>query len=321
MQGADGQPDPDKFVKRFVRSAAGIKSQLPKDVRPPLVLVGSMKYLSELCNIIGISTTHSFIRDRTRAIRNDFTLQNYTGPEAVYCHELIARFHIVSLHLLAGKTGFDEPQEKEQLGKTLTSLDEYYGEKHKELSYYETEPEFRAYWIILNHADADMDTKVSRLPRVIRENPLVQMAMHIRHLLESNTMPGPAPARDVPSRFGAAPEMTQSNEVALFSFIQNDGVPPMIRCMVSCRFQDMRRRALTKLCHHAPNNSKTLTLSFLRELLMYPDEASLKRELDNYGFQLKEEGNTYYMVPTKQFWPGILTTPSTWSPGKMLTVY
>lgn len=254
-----------------------------------------MKYLSELCNAGGMSATHSFIRDRTRAIRKDFTLQNYSGPEAVYCHELSTRFHISSLHLLAGKHGFEESQEMEQLGKTLTSLDGFYNAKHKEFSYYESEPEFRAYWIILNHLDADMDTKVSRFPRVIREHPLVQMAMHIRHLMESNTMP---------SRFGTAPEMAQSNEVALFSFIQNGGVPPLLRCLVSCRFQEMRRRALTKLCHHYPANSKVLTLSYLRELLMYPDDDTVRRELEQYEFKLISEGDITYMVPNKTFWPG-----------------
>lgn len=267
---------------------------MPVDVRTPSTLVGTMKYLSELCNEGGISTTHSYIRDRTRAIRKDFTLQNYSGPEAVYCHELIARFHIVSLHLLASKTGFEESQEMEQLGKTLTSLAGFYNAKHREFSYYETEPEFRAYSIIMNHADADMDAAVSRLPRVIREHPLVQMAMHIRQLIESNTMP---------SRFGSAPEMTQSNEVALFSFVRNDEVPPLLRCMVSCRFQDMRRRALTKLCHHYPANSKALTLTYLRELLMYPDEESLMKELDWYQWKMGSDEGTSYIIPDKTFWP------------------
>lgn len=49
---------------------------------------------------------YQFMWDRTRMIRKDFTLQNYTGygkndAAAVRCHERIARWHIMMEHQLA----------------------------------------------------------------------------------------------------------------------------------------------------------------------------------------------------------------------------
>lgn len=43
-------------------------------------------------------SVQEFIFDRTRAIRQDFTIQGGRSPIAVECHERIARFLILSLH-------------------------------------------------------------------------------------------------------------------------------------------------------------------------------------------------------------------------------
>ncbi len=47
-----------------------------------------------------------FIRDRTRAIRKEFSLQTSWGSlESVQCHEKIARYHILALRELQEETG------------------------------------------------------------------------------------------------------------------------------------------------------------------------------------------------------------------------
>lgn len=62
---------------------------------------------------------HPFIRDRTRSIRQDFTLQNIRDQVAVEAHERIARFHILCLHEMShlDEERFSEQQETEQLRK------------------------------------------------------------------------------------------------------------------------------------------------------------------------------------------------------------
>lgn len=66
-----------------------------------------------------LEDSHGFVRDRTRSIRQDFTLQNSRGIEAVQAHEIIARYHILCLHEMCENKGFSEQQEMEQLRKGI----------------------------------------------------------------------------------------------------------------------------------------------------------------------------------------------------------
>ena len=70
----------------------------------------------------GLSKTATFIRDRSRAVRNDFTLQHITNSVAIECHDRCARFHILSLHFEGHKPGFSVPLEDQQLMNSRPSL-------------------------------------------------------------------------------------------------------------------------------------------------------------------------------------------------------
>ncbi|KAG9322711.1 hypothetical protein KVV02_000789, partial [Mortierella alpina] len=119
--------DHGRAVKAYSRPAAGADQPLPSDVRPPPVLLSTLDYL--ITDIVAhgdLSDSHPFVRDRTRSIRQDFTLQNNRGIEAVQAHEIIARYHILCMHQLCENDKFSAQQEMEQLRKVLTSLQEFY---------------------------------------------------------------------------------------------------------------------------------------------------------------------------------------------------
>lgn len=146
-QGPDGKIDPARAIKKYGRSSAGKEAPLPSDVRTPAALVKTTDYIiEEILMKKPLADTHTFVWNRTRAIRNDFTLQNYRGPEAVETHERIARIHLLSYHHLVGTAGYEAQQELEQLEKTLLSLEEFYNESP---GVYPNEAEFRAYRILL----------------------------------------------------------------------------------------------------------------------------------------------------------------------------
>ena len=63
----------------------------------------------------GFSETHDFIRDRSRAVRADFTMQHETGPIAIECHDRCARYHILALHLERDNKSFSIALEEQQL--------------------------------------------------------------------------------------------------------------------------------------------------------------------------------------------------------------
>lgn len=114
--------------------AAGDKT-LPSDLRPPKVL--RVRVSSGCCSVIlidfdlwqrtldylfhdllprgGFSATFNFIRDRSRAVRSDFTMQHEMGSIAIECHDRCARFHILGLHLERERPGAQISLEEQQL--------------------------------------------------------------------------------------------------------------------------------------------------------------------------------------------------------------
>ena len=64
-----------------------------------------------------LKATHSFIRDRTRSIRQDFSVQSDKSDISIACHERMARYHIHALHVLCANEGFSVQQEMEQMKK------------------------------------------------------------------------------------------------------------------------------------------------------------------------------------------------------------
>mmetsp|Transcript_1827 Transcript_1827/g.4769 ORF Transcript_1827/g.4769 Transcript_1827/m.4769 type:complete len:1347 (-) Transcript_1827:2062-6102(-) len=141
----------DTAIKRFRRSAADYKLDVPEWVRPPEVLEKTLGYLEEWImerdrqgpdqrfpqtNVPPPPLdVYQFIWDRTRMIRKDFILQNYVGTggrcdaKAVRCHERIARWHAMCEHQLSHIEDFvkmQSQQNMQELGQTLKTLNAFY---------------------------------------------------------------------------------------------------------------------------------------------------------------------------------------------------
>jgi len=141
----------DTAIKRFRRSAADYKLDVPEWVRPPEVLERTMGYLEEWImerDRQGLDPrfpqkdippppldVYQFIWDRTRMIRKDFILQNYVGTggrcdaKAVRCHERIARWHAMCEHQLSHIDDFvkmQSQQNMQELGQTMKTLNSFY---------------------------------------------------------------------------------------------------------------------------------------------------------------------------------------------------
>ena len=137
-------------VKRFRRSAADYKLDIPELVRPPDVLERVCGYLEEWVMerdrqgadprfSTGAAPTplevYQFIWDRTRMIRKDFILQNYVGTggkcdaRAVRCHERIARWHAMCEHQLSHIPDFVRMQSQQniaEMGQAMKTLNLFY---------------------------------------------------------------------------------------------------------------------------------------------------------------------------------------------------
>ncbi|KAJ3510677.1 hypothetical protein NLJ89_g4539 [Agrocybe chaxingu] len=177
--------DHSRAVKMYER-AAGDKT-LPSDLRPPRVLKRTLDYLfHDLLPRGGFSATFNFIRDRSRAVRNDFTMQHITGPLAIECHDRCARFHILALHFERDRTGFSVPLEEQQLMNTLQSLKEFYEDQRGR---YEspTELEMRVYHRLIHIRD--QKERHDDIPEHILSHPVFKLVTEFRLHVQSHSAP------------------------------------------------------------------------------------------------------------------------------------
>jgi hypothetical protein len=292
------------MVKRFRRSAAGYDEQLPSDIRPPLVLQKTLNYL--LDDVVGeaenLATVHKFVWDRTRGIRNDFSIQQVSKVEdlriAIDCFERIARFHLLSLHLLSHPTRdngeFDHHQEREQLNNTLLSLMYYYDDsRHKMTS--PNEAEFRAYCIIFEIQDLrpDLEDRAQNWPKSLLQDRRVQTAMKI-YAAASNATDDQGPLRP-----RTAFSVAQGNYAKFWSIVGSNAVSYLMACAAEIYFNMVRAQALEAIWKAYKRGGTTKLedwiLSDLTMALGLDNEGQTQSFCEDHGFVVREreDGNAY----------------------------
>jgi hypothetical protein len=291
-----------KMLKRFRRSAAGYDEQLPSDIRTPHTLLQTMNYLTR--HVISgpepLGLIHKFVWDRTRSIRNDFSVQQLTQEDhvrmAVLCLERIARFHIVSLHLLSSPSNqeqFDHHQEREQLNNTMLSLMYYYDDNRDRISF-PNEDEFRAYYIVFAIHDQrpDLETRVQSWPRKLLQSPKVQVALEL-FAAAGNTW-----------EYQGALDEKRPNAIAqgfytrFFSVVDSPSVSYLMACVAEIYFNNVRQTAIRSIwkayCRSPASQqqkNEEWTLDELTETLYFDDEAQTERFCEEQGLDLTENSD------------------------------
>ncbi|KAL8772634.1 MAG: hypothetical protein Q9209_002295 [Squamulea sp. 1 TL-2023] len=300
-------PSEDRMVKRYRRPAAGYEEQLPSDIRPPLILQKTLDYLMD--EVVGgpdpLANVHKFVWDRTRAIRNDFSIQQVTRVDelriAISCFERIARFHILSLHQLAGSSDnsidFDAYQEREQLNNTLLSLIYYYDDsRHKLVS--PNEPEFRAYCIIFEIQDQrpDLEDRAQNWPASILKDQRIKTALRLYAAAAS-----PADSQG-PLRPQAPNAIAQANTPLFFNIIRSPAVPYLMACVAEIYFNKVRRMALDtiwkayKVKRGGNATIEDWTLTDVTHTLGFDNEDEAQTFCEEHGFIISEkEGREVYV--------------------------
>ncbi|KAF6752642.1 nuclear pore-associated protein [Ephemerocybe angulata] len=184
-EGKERRVDHQRAVKIYER-AAGDKV-LPSDIRPPHVLKKTLDYLfHDLLPRGTIGETASFIRDRSRAVRNDFTMQHITGPTAIKCHDRCARFHILAMHTERDRPGFSLALEEQQLMNTLQSLKEFYDDQRGKYNS-PTELEMRVYHRLIHIRD--QKERHQNIPDHILNHPIFQLTTEFRLRVQEQSSP------------------------------------------------------------------------------------------------------------------------------------
>ncbi|KAJ2610461.1 actin cytoskeleton and mitosis protein, partial [Coemansia sp. RSA 1365] len=280
------QVDPQRTVKTFHRSAAGNEEPLPEDLRTPDTLLRTLDYLVN--EVIGadpeLQNCHGFVRDRTRSIRQDFTIQNIRDASTVAACERIARFHILSLHVLCGNKDFAEQQDMEQLRNTLKTLIELYDDHRRAGTHCPNEPEFYAYYIVAHLRDSDAKRVAERLPRHIFTAPVVQQALKLHMLSESSNVV--TTRCDPGSLFAAQNLFTQ-----FFRAVASARTPPLMACLAEYRFPSIRRAALKAMCEAFPyQEGKEYPLEEFAAMLAFDSAEEVAEFCALFNVALNQQG-------------------------------
>ncbi|WLF77012.1 actin cytoskeleton and mitosis protein [Lodderomyces elongisporus] len=272
----------EKAVKAFSRPAAGQPPPLPSDVRPPHILRSTLNYLVEEV-VDKLPEAHSFLWDRTRSIRQDFTYQNSFGPEAVECNEKIVRIHLLSLHIMAGSdVEYSQQQELEQFNKALQTLMEIYQDVRNNGGSCPNEAEFRAYHLLSHIRDPDLERQVQNLPSRIFNDNRVQLALELKKLASQNNIV----ERGVKNIVGAL-----DFYVEFFRKVYSDETPLLIACLLETQFSEIRFYALKAMSRSFHSKSKGYSLSRLQEDLGFANQEKLLSFLKYYEIDIIQENN------------------------------
>ena len=314
----------DIMVKRFRRSAAGYDEQLPSDIRPPLVLKKTLDYLFN--DVVGgpepLAIVHKFVWDRTRSVRNDFSIQQVTRIEdlkiAIECFERIARFHILSLHQLssagsgADSGDFDPYQEREQLNNTLLSLQYYYDDSRHKL-FAPNEAEFRAYGILFEVQDQrpDIEDRLQGLPKGVLRDRRVQTALKL-HAAAGNISDEQGPLRPR-TQFSTA----QANSGGFWILVQSNAVSYLMACVAEVYFNLVRRTALEAIWkayrgkRPGPTKMEDWTIDDLTHALGFDEEAQTRVFCEQHEFVIGYNANREQYIDLGSVTGGSLTGQST----------
>jgi nuclear mRNA export protein SAC3 len=279
------------MVKKFRRSAAGVDEQLPSDLRTPKALKMSTDYLID--RIVGgrqpFASVHKFVWDRTRAIRNDITILQFTSPAdvkiAIYCLERIARFHILALHQLSQNEEFDAHQEREQLNSTLVSLRNLYDD-HRSTYVSPQEAEFRAYSILLDSSPS-LEDRVQAWPRHLLKDARIKMALEL-YAKKSNAVDGQGPLAP-----RASFNIAQEDYGGYLRIVKSDGVSYLEACVAEMFFNEIREGTLRHILSaykRRGNPDKALTLQDLMYRLGCENEEETREFAETHGFTI---GNAF----------------------------
>ncbi|KAI1391414.1 SAC3/GANP/Nin1/mts3/eIF-3 p25 family-domain-containing protein [Hypoxylon trugodes] len=294
-ENGDLVPMPDLMVKRLARSAAGQDAPLPMDVRSVRALRRTLRYLIDLISSDDLlPLKHSFLWDRTRAIRIDFSFQKYAMTPAetkdqIYCLETIARFHVTSLHLLSQDgltpTDFSEQQEVEQLGKTLISLMEVYDDCEEHGIECENEHEFRGYFIVFNAFNPGLMEMIDTFDRRFGHSPNIKSAKCISECISNiRRIQGPL----MPD---ANSQMAVDAITVFFDIVANPAVSYTLACFAEIHFNAVRKAILKvfqKSFSRPRFGPKDLTPAILKKHLHTDTEEEAVEFFKKHGFDFDD---------------------------------
>ncbi|CAG58655.1 uncharacterized protein GVI51_E00891 [Nakaseomyces glabratus] len=277
-----------KALKVFARPAAAAAPPLPSDVRPPHILVKTLDYIVD--NLLDtLPESEGFLWDRMRSIRQDFTYQNYCGPEAVDCNERIVRIHLLILHVMAkSKVKYSMQQELEQLHKSLITLSEIYDDVRAAGGTCPNEAEFRAYALLSKIRDPQYDKTIQDLPDYIFQDDLVQLAISFRTIISNSGFI---------ERGFIKTENCLNYYQRFFKLIKSDSIPFLMASFLETYLGEVRFYGMKALSHSLNKKHKPLDFKYVEDMFLFNDREELLYFCEYYSITITDDGVDLKTLP------------------------
>jgi hypothetical protein len=250
---------------------------------------------------------HSWIWDRTRAVRKDLRTQRIEHKSDINilltCLERSARFFLLSAHQMARtkKDDYSHQQDIEQLNQTFMSLNERYKDNERINLPSENEPEFYAYRLLLAPLfnESQFENDLHTLRPDLRNNPRVKTAVEIHRAIRATIF-------DKNKAFASA----HGNWKRLWDIIKSPRVSYLMACAAEISFERVRHNIIDTIWHayrygnvSNPQTVMTWTVPKLRETLGYDKDAEAVQLCEAYGFEFRsvDGGPAFLDVSKKGF--------------------
>lgn len=258
-----------------------------------------------LINESGLEANQTFIWNRTRQIRNDFSVQQLTKtPDmriAIECYEQMVRFHAISMHYVGTLPSSQAPgnysyqQDREQFDKTLLSLLRYY-DKVRDRYRSPHEPELRACWIIfqIQNITSDLEDHVQTWPADLIRHPKIQHALNV-YGAACDAIEGKAPFL---GKNWKNILIAQQNWGRFWKLVGSKQVSYLLSCVAELQFNTIRRVVLhTILSAVQPGNraNHDWTLDDIRCMLAFDNRDDTQDFLQHYRIPTKDNPEHTYV--------------------------
>ncbi|XP_044756715.1 germinal-center associated nuclear protein [Coccinella septempunctata] len=269
--------DPNRAVKMYNRSAAGKFMTNENFLRPPDVLLKTVKFLLE--NVIEDTryswlTKYDFITDRLRAVRQDMIIQNVSRSQAISLLEPMVRFHAYSAYWSCDQDiyHFDPHLNRKTLQECLNNLLILYDQVEKfPSSHYEerflnhiniSRPFFEALNLILNLGNEEILFRLICLPTKFRTS-IVKTAI----LMAVNYM--------------------RKNFVKVCRYIRD--LTPLLAGISILQLPVVRRKTLQIMSVAYSSKNLKFPLHDLKQLLIYESINDVFEDCTHFGLHTNED--------------------------------
>jgi hypothetical protein len=216
---------------------------------------------------------YNFIRDRGRALRKDFKIQNHLkGADCVNVLERLTRFLIHSDFVLneEPESRYSWKQNRHQISDTLSTLMEIYDDESQQGIRYPQEAEFRSYYVLLTIDDPVPIHRMQSWRREVIQHTQVQTALFFHRAFQNKQFQ------------------------YFFAKLRESRTTYLMACILQIPFLQMRRDAFKCLNASLTQRDKPFPLELLGQVLALSAGDETRDYCQYWGFEVVQDPEVGY---------------------------